>query len=95
MISLQNDLAFTTITQEIIVITIKPGTQSICWSSTSNNRAKFLNALNDHLKNVNSIKQFRKKKPKKLIKLNIKLIWFLSGILIKLVWWYPIYMHFM
>ena len=64
MISSQSDLTFITIAQEIIVITIKPGTKSICWSSNSNNWTNFVEcSLNDHLKN--SIKQFKKKKNQK------------------------------
>ena len=59
MISLQSDLTFVTITHEIIVITTKPGTK------------KYL-LINDHLKNVNSIKQLKKTKKKQKQKKNLQ-----------------------
>ena len=46
------------------------------------------NVLNDHLKNVNSIKQFREKKNQKMIYLNLLIVCLLGGTVIKIVLWY-------
>ena len=60
MISLQNDPTFITITQGIIVITTKPEIEKYSLIKQFEQPGPIWNALNNHVKDINSIKQFRK-----------------------------------
>ena len=94
MISLQNDLTFITITQGIVAITTKPETEKYSLIKQFEQLGQYYGMPSMIISNT-LIQLSNLEKTQTITNLNLQLVCLLFGILfIKLVWWYPINLHF-